>query len=96
MALSSIEPSTPATLLIVDDDSSAREGLRSIFETAGHKTITVSDAPAALRLLREQSCDLGKLLALRRAQHDFAGLEKAQQFSAGAERHRGLAQPREA
>jgi len=58
MAFSSIETSTPATLLIVDDDSSAREGLRSIFETAGHKTITVNDAPAALRLLREQSCDL--------------------------------------
>jgi len=58
MALSSIESNAPATLLIVDDDSSAREGLRSIFETAGHKTITVNDAPAALRLLREQSCDL--------------------------------------
>src|SRR3989475_870105 len=58
MALSCIETSTPATLLIVDDDSSAREGLRSIFETAGHRTITVNDAPAALRLLREQSCDL--------------------------------------
>src|SRR5216110_1748750 len=58
MALSSIEPSAPATLLIVDDDSSAREGLRNIFETAGHRTITVNDAQAALRLLREQSCDL--------------------------------------
>src|SRR6185295_19326037 len=58
MALSSIESSTPATLLIVDDDSSAREGLRSIFETAGHRTITVNDAPSALRLLHEQSCDL--------------------------------------
>src|SRR5881394_4061803 len=58
MALSSIEPNVPATLLIVDDDSSAREGLRTIFETAGHKTLTANDAPAALRLLREQSCDL--------------------------------------
>lgn len=58
MSLSSIEPTASATLLIVDDDSSAREGLRSIFETAGHKTITVNDAPAALRLLNEQSCDL--------------------------------------
>jgi len=58
MALSSIESNTPATLLIVDDDISAREGLRSIFETAGHKTITVNDAPAALRLLRERPCDL--------------------------------------
>src|SRR5436190_9334296 len=58
MALSPIESNTSATLLIVDDDNSAREGLRSIFETAGHKTITANDAPAALRLLREQSCDL--------------------------------------
>src|SRR6266576_3247433 len=58
MALSSIEPHAAATLLIVDDDRSARDGLRSIFETAGHKTITVRDAPEALRLLREQSCDL--------------------------------------
>ena len=58
MALSSIERHAAATLLIVDDDRSARDGLRSIFETAGHRTITVSDAPGALRLLREQSCDL--------------------------------------
>src|SRR2546421_4626015 len=58
MALSSIERHAAATLLIVDDDRSARDGLRSIFETAGHKTITVGDAPEALRLLREQSCDL--------------------------------------
>src|SRR5204862_4903413 len=58
MALSSIESNTSATLLIVDDDRSAREGLRSIFETAGHKTIAANDAPTALRLLREQPCDL--------------------------------------
>ena len=58
MALPSIERNVAATLLIVDDGRSARDGLRSIFETAGHKTITVSDAPEALRLLREQSCDL--------------------------------------
>jgi two-component system NtrC family sensor kinase len=49
---------TPATLLVVDDDSSAREGLRSIFESAGHRTITVGDAPSALRYLRKQQCDL--------------------------------------
>src|SRR5438309_3727424 len=58
MALASIERNAVATLLIVDDDRSARDGLRSIFETAGHRTITVSDAPEALRLLHEQSCDL--------------------------------------
>jgi len=58
MALTSIERSTGSTLLIVDDDRSAREGLRSIFETAGHRTIAVADAPAALSLLRKRQCDL--------------------------------------
>jgi two-component system NtrC family sensor kinase len=58
MALTSIEASTGSTLLIVDDDRSAREGLRSIFETAGHRTIAVADAPAALSLLRKRACDL--------------------------------------
>jgi two-component system NtrC family sensor kinase len=58
MTLTSIERSTGSTLLIVDDDRSAREGLRSIFETAGHHTIAVADAPAALSLLRKRQCDL--------------------------------------
>lgn len=49
---------TGATLLIVDDDARAREGLRSIFEGAGHRTIIVGDAPSALRLLRKEPCDL--------------------------------------
>jgi two-component system, NtrC family, sensor kinase len=52
------QPTTGATLLIVDDDASAREGLRSMFEGAGHRTIAVGDAPSALRLLRKQACDL--------------------------------------
>jgi two-component system, NtrC family, sensor kinase len=47
-----------ATLLIVDDDTSTREDLRSVFESAGHRTIAVGDAPSALRLLRKQTCDL--------------------------------------
>src|ERR1700752_2719746 len=58
MAFTSIERSTGSTLLIVDDDRTARDGLQSIFETAGHHTIAVADAPAALRLLRKQPCDL--------------------------------------
>lgn len=49
---------TGATLLIVDNDASARDGLRSVFESAGHRTIAVGDASAALRLLREEPCDL--------------------------------------
>jgi two-component system NtrC family sensor kinase len=47
-----------ATLLVVDDDAGARDGLRSVFESAGHRTLTVADAPAALRLLKKESCDL--------------------------------------
>ena len=58
MSLQTTERASSATLLIVDDDQSARDGLRSIFETAGHRAIAVSDAPAALQLLRRQPCDL--------------------------------------
>src|SRR6202140_4516033 len=58
MPLSPTQQTTGATLLIVDDDRSAREGLRSVFEAAGHRTIGVSDAPSALRLLEKQMCDL--------------------------------------
>src|SRR5262249_20312767 len=44
--------------LIVDDDNSARLELRSVFEDAGHRTIAAEDAPAALRLLQKEPCDL--------------------------------------
>lgn len=44
--------------MIVDDDRSERDGLRSVFESAGHRTIGVPDAPSALRLLHKQVCDL--------------------------------------
>ena len=58
MSVTPIPQTTGATLLIVDDDRSAREGLRSVFENAGHNTIGVPDAPSALRLLHKQMCDL--------------------------------------
>ncbi len=58
MPFTQLEQTPGATLLIVDDDRSAREGLRSIFERAGHRTITAGDAPSALKLLRKQMCDL--------------------------------------
>ncbi len=58
MPVSPTLQTTSATLLIVDDDRSEREGLRSIFESAGHHTIGVPDAPSALRLLHKQICDL--------------------------------------
>ena len=44
-----------ATLLIVDDDAGTRKSLRRIFEGAGHRTITATNAPSALRLLSESS-----------------------------------------
>ena len=44
--------------MIVDNDRAARDGLRSVFESAGHRTIGVPDAPSALRLLHKQACDL--------------------------------------
>ena len=47
-----------ATLLIVDDDASARRQLRQIFEGAGYQTIIASDAPKALSQLHKQPCDL--------------------------------------
>jgi len=58
MSVSPTPQTTGATLLIVDDDRLAREGLRSVFERAGHITISVPDAPSALRLLHKQMCDL--------------------------------------
>jgi two-component system NtrC family sensor kinase len=47
-----------ATLLIVDDDARARKNLSQIFGAAGYRVLTVDDAPAALRLLNEETCDL--------------------------------------
>lgn len=58
MSVTQLEPTGGATLLIVDDDRSAREGLRGIFEGAGHRTLTAEDAPSALKLMRRQACDL--------------------------------------
>jgi two-component system NtrC family sensor kinase len=58
MPVSPSQQTTGSTLLIVDTDTSAREGLRSVFESAGHNTIGVGDAPSALRFLSKQTCDL--------------------------------------
>ena len=47
-----------ATLLIVDSVASERDALSRIFEEAGHRAFTASDAPGALRLLHKEPCDL--------------------------------------
>jgi two-component system NtrC family sensor kinase len=58
MSVQSISNETGATVLIVDDDSSMRKSLSGIFESAGHRALTASDAPSALRLLHKEPCDL--------------------------------------
>jgi two-component system NtrC family sensor kinase len=49
---------TRATLLVVDDEEAMRAELRRIFDSAGFKAVTASDAPSALRLLHQMHCDL--------------------------------------
>jgi two-component system NtrC family sensor kinase len=58
MSVTASQETIVATLLVVDDDTSARENLRSIFEGAGHRTVTAADAPSALRYLHREPCDL--------------------------------------
>lgn len=58
MSLSLSQSTTAATLLIVDDDRVSRDGLCQLLEAAGHRTVAVADAPAALQLLHNETCDL--------------------------------------
>ena len=47
-----------ATLLVVDDDASARRSLQRTFEAEGHRVVACADAAAALRELHREACDL--------------------------------------
>jgi two-component system NtrC family sensor kinase len=58
MSVQSVSDGARATVLIVDDESSVRKNLSRIFESAGHRALTASDAPAALRVLHKEACDL--------------------------------------
>jgi len=58
MSASSSTINQNATLLIVDDDALTRQNLLRVFEDAGYRALTVADAPAALRLLHKEHCDL--------------------------------------
>ena len=57
-SLSNSNVSSGATLLIVDDDEQARARLSRALAEGGHRVITAPDAPAALRLLHQERCDL--------------------------------------
>ena len=46
------------TLLIVYEEIGERSRLRDIFEEAGYRALTVSDAPSALRVIHRERCDL--------------------------------------
>jgi two-component system, NtrC family, sensor kinase len=58
MPVSTTATAKNATLLIVDYDTATQRKLREIFEVAGYRSLTASDAPAALRLLHKEQCDL--------------------------------------
>jgi PAS domain S-box-containing protein len=58
MSASAPETAPNFTLLIVDDDALVRTNLRRVFEDAGFRALTAEDAPAALRLIHKEQCDL--------------------------------------
>jgi two-component system NtrC family sensor kinase len=51
-------PKQNATVLVVNDDNSARERLCSIFEKAGYRALIAEDASSTLRLVQTEACDL--------------------------------------
>ena len=56
-----INPEKNPTVLVVDDDPESRERLRSVFAQAGYRSLSADASAAALRLLREDTCDLAVL-----------------------------------
>lgn len=55
---SATKPQQDATVLIVDDDVSAGERLRSLFQKAGYRALAAAQTTSALRLLQAEPCDL--------------------------------------
>lgn len=53
-----IDPEKNPTVLVVDDDPESRERLRSVFAQAGYRSLSADASASALRLLREETCDL--------------------------------------
>jgi len=53
-----IIPEQNSTVLVIDDDTEARERLRGVFESAGYRALSADDASGALRLLHKESCHL--------------------------------------
>lgn len=53
-----INPSKPPTVLVVDDEAESRERLRSAFAEAGYRSLSADTSVSALKLLRDDPCDL--------------------------------------
>ena len=51
-------PNQAATVLVVDDGTSARERLCAIFEKAGYRALIAHDAASTLRIVQTEPCDL--------------------------------------
>jgi two-component system NtrC family sensor kinase len=51
-------PQQHATVLIVDDDVSASDQLRTMFEKAGYRPLLATQTSSALKLLQAEPCDL--------------------------------------
>jgi DNA-binding response OmpR family regulator len=56
-----INPEKNPTVLVVDDDPEWRERLRSAFAEAGYRSLSADATASALRLLRDDLCDLAVL-----------------------------------
>ncbi|HZE63086.1 MAG TPA: ATP-binding protein [Pyrinomonadaceae bacterium] len=56
-----INPEKNPTVLVVDDDPESREHLRAAFAEAGYRSLSADASASALRLLRDDLCDLAVL-----------------------------------
>jgi two-component system NtrC family sensor kinase len=56
-----INPEQNPTVLVVDDNPESRERLRSAFAEAGYRSLSADTSASALRLLRDDLCDLALL-----------------------------------
>jgi two-component system NtrC family sensor kinase len=79
---SATDPQTKATVLVVDEDAEARTQLQQIFAEAGYSSVPAADSAAALRLLKQQSCDL---VVIDLALGDVNGLDLCRLLRAQAE-----------
>jgi len=56
-----INPEKNPSVLVVDDDPESRERLRSAFAEAGYRSLSADTSASALRMLRDDLCDLAVL-----------------------------------